>query len=110
MKVGIYTGAFNPFHNGHKEVIIKSFSSLCLDIIYIAIDDDTKYKQNASYEFRRSIIEKSCIGCRICIIKTKELILKDFSEFQTYYILGSDNIVRLLNEGKDKSLKISNKR
>jgi nicotinate (nicotinamide) nucleotide adenylyltransferase len=44
LRIGIYTGSFDPPHNGHKSIVEEMKKKFNLDIVYVVPDSNTAYK------------------------------------------------------------------
>jgi nicotinate-nucleotide adenylyltransferase len=58
LKVGIYTGSFDPPHSGHKNIVDEMKKKFRLDEIYVVPDRTTAYKPGMrSYDDRKKMVE-----------------------------------------------------
>lgn len=62
MKIGIFGGAFDPFHQEHKNLIIAAHNELRLDRVIVLPSYLPPHKtgQIAPYEDRRAMVEAGC--------------------------------------------------
>ena len=60
MKVAMYSGSFNPIHNGHLDIIKRA--SEIFDTLIILIADNPNKKYNVSAEIRAELILKALDG------------------------------------------------
>lgn len=60
MKIGIYTGSFDPFHNGHIKIVKTILDKKIADkVLIIPSADYWNKKINLSFEDRAELIERS---------------------------------------------------
>lgn len=107
--VGMYFGAFDPFHEGHKEVIETALENYCTHII-CGIVKKSKSKPNLMYYGHRyNIMKKELEKKRVYlvdamnfniniknIIKYIETIIENV---KFYEIIGSDVFLKSMKEG-----------
>ena len=64
MKIAIYLGSFNPFHNGHLEVVKTALNNFKMDKIVIvpSIQNPWKKEKALNIDSRIVIIEKSLLN------------------------------------------------
>lgn len=56
LRIGVYSGTFNPPHDGHRETIVRMIHSLHLDRIYVIPNVTSDHKSGVeSYENRRQM-------------------------------------------------------
>ncbi len=58
MKIGIFGGAFDPFHSQHKQIIIKAKEELDLDKVVVVPSFVPPHKQNSlsDYDLRVKMV------------------------------------------------------
>lgn len=60
MKIGIYTGSFDPFHNGHIKIVKTILDKKIVDKVFIIPSADYWNKKiNLSFEDRAELIDRS---------------------------------------------------
>jgi nicotinate-nucleotide adenylyltransferase len=108
MKVGLFGGTFNPFHNGHIEIILHVKNQYGLEKIFLIPSATPPHKPDinlAPAEDRFEMVKKSVPGHEGFFVSNKELIRKGpsftidtINEFKREYgpnthfslIMGSD--------------------
>lgn len=63
LRVGVYTGSFDPVHRGHQAVTERMRAQYHLDLIYVVPDRVTSYKQMAAVAHREQMIVRQFQGC-----------------------------------------------
>ncbi len=104
-RIAFYTGAFDPLHNGHHEVMEAALGELNLDLILVSPDpDENNYKPYMSNRHTRLMMLKRQYGSHPNItpcFMTPE-ILDEIVQFsptaQIFGIVGSDNILIKLSK------------
>lgn len=91
MKKGVFAGSFDPFTNGHLEIIEKAsclFDELVVGILY---NQDKKYTFNS--EIRKQAVIKACANLKNVTVKSYDGMLVDFlkSENTVYFVRGLRN-------------------
>lgn len=68
MKIALYLGSFNPFHNGHLEVVKTALNDFKMDEVIIVPTMQNPWKKDKSLGIynRIDIIEKSILTIAIC--------------------------------------------
>ena len=74
MNIGIFGGAFDPFHTEHKNIIIKAYKELNLEKVIVVPSYFPPHKSYAmsSYECRREMVAKSVMDLPYVIIDDVE--------------------------------------
>ena len=64
MKVALYLGSFNPFHNGHLEVVKTALNDFKMDKVVIVPTMQNPWKEEKVLDIniRRNIIVQSIIS------------------------------------------------
>ena len=64
MKIALYLGSFNPFHNGHLEVVKTALNDFKMDKVIIVPTMQNPWKKEKALDFekRRDIIARSIIS------------------------------------------------
>lgn len=91
MKKGVFAGSFDPFTNGHLEIIEKAsclFDELVVGILY---NQDKKYTFDA--DLREKAVKKACEHIKNVTVKSYDGMLVDFlkSENTVYFVRGLRN-------------------
>ncbi len=91
MKKGVFAGSFDPFTNGHLEIIEKAsclFDELVVGILY---NQDKKYTFDA--DLREQAVKKACEHIKNVTVKSYDGMLVDFlkSENTVYFVRGLRN-------------------
>ena len=110
MNIGIFGGAFDPFHKEHKEIIVAAKNQLDLDKVIIVPSFSPPHKTGISspYNCRRRMVESSVNKLDYVIIDdieyqrntsnpTNEIlaILKEkYPCNNLYFIMGGDSMVK----------------
>lgn len=77
-KIGLYIGRFQPFHKGHRSVVVEALTKCDKLVIAIGSSQESGTERNPfNYEFRKMIIERSMCGLedRIVIIPLPDRVL-----------------------------------
>jgi len=117
IKIGMYSGSFDPPHNGHLEVIDKMFELNLCDYVFVFTAHKNKNKPKLLDYYRRSIMITNMIDTyqnekkinKIFFVEDnlKEAIdlLKTNSNFYLVGIVGSDFYNNFFARGLSTSLK-----
>lgn len=113
MNIGIFGGAFDPFHTEHKNIIIKAHSELNLDKVIVVPSYFPPHKSYtmSSYECRREMVAKSVIDLPYVIIDDIEreravinptneilwIIKQKYPCKRLYFIMGGDSMINFHN-------------
>ncbi len=92
MNIGIFGGAFDPFHKEHKEIIIVSKNQLALDKVVIVPSFSPPHKTAivSNYESRRKMVEVS--------VNDLDYVIIDDIEYQRNTINPTNEILEILKE------------
>lgn len=106
MKIGLFGGAFDPFHNGHLAICKAAKEKLGLDKLIIIPSGNAPHKAgfSASFEDRYNMISQSVDGLGFTVSdyenKRKEIsysattvedFKKKFPNDELYFIIGGDS-------------------
>lgn len=109
--IAIYMGSFDPFHQGHKEVINTVLDNYC-DKLICGVFRQNKYKPNLSCHIHRYrllkiatkninnifILDNTLVDTHINVVI--DSIKKNLKNVNLIGIIGSDIYERFINEGK----------
>ena len=87
-KKAIYPGSFDPFTNGHLDIVKKA--AALFDELYIVIGVNSSKKRNFSSEGMKDAIEKTLAELEItnCIVCTHEGLVAEFArKFGIQYMI-----------------------
>jgi len=88
MKKAIYPGSFDPFTNGHLDIVKKA--SALFDEVYIVIGVNSSKKRNFTSEGMKDAIEKTLADLEItnCIVCIHEGLVAEFArQFGIQYMI-----------------------
>lgn len=100
-RIGVFAGAFDPFHSGHLNFIDESIKKYELDKVLILIEEKSKFKQSfADFTHRRKIVELSIknmpavelyepVSASFPLSSTLPKIKKEY-ESELYLLIGDD--------------------
>ena len=109
MKIGILGGSFDPIHNGHLNMAIKSYEQYALDEVWLIPNGNAPHKDSdkmadakdrlamcelvaEEYPFIKTcdieIVSKEYSYTYITVTKLKEM----FPEHDFYFIMGADSL------------------
>ena len=110
MKIAIYGGSFDPFHNGHKAVIDQALQTLLIDKLLVVPAYLNPFKQSslASPQERLRILQTINFNPKVEIypyeieqnrptptIQTVEKIITQYGPQKLYVVIGADNLPTL---------------
>ena len=55
MKIALYLGSFNPFHNGHRDVILSAIKDFGMDIVIIVPSMQNPWKKEKALDFDKRV-------------------------------------------------------
>jgi nicotinate-nucleotide adenylyltransferase len=58
LRIGVYTGSFDPVHKGHQAVVERMWTQYDLDLVYVIPDKVTSYKRMESVENRSQMVAR----------------------------------------------------
>jgi len=102
-KIAIYPGSFNPWHQGHSDILHKALPLFDNIIIARGINPDKKPKaiiDNCDQDFIDDIL-KNVVCCPYAIINHYDTLLIDFVKEATKKYGKIDAIIRGLRNGSD---------
>lgn len=108
MKIGVFGGAFDPFHSEHRGIIESAHDCLSLDKIVILPSFLPPHKKNeiSPYQARRAMVEAGTEGLDYVVIDDIErergvvnptsvilpLIKQKYAPDEMFFIMGGDSI------------------
>lgn len=96
----IYPGSFDPFHEGHLEVLKKACK--LFEVVYIVITKNIFKNTNPNLSSRRSQIEESVKGLGNCIVlENKDVLTGEFARN-----LGANYLIRGIRDKSDLDYEI----
>ncbi len=119
MRIGLFGGTFNPFHNGHITIIEHVRNACRLDRVYFIPSATPPHKPDtnlAPADERFMMVKQSLKGCKGFLVSDKELVrqgpsftIDTINEFKQehnpqtrfYFIMGSDAFLDI-NTWKNK--------
>jgi pantetheine-phosphate adenylyltransferase len=75
-KIAIYPGTFDPFTNGHLDLVVRSL--VAFDEVVVAVAPSLKKQPLFTIEERLSMIKKSLVGYRRVKLETFNGLLVDY--------------------------------
>lgn len=108
MKIGIYTGSFDPFHNGHIKIVKTILDKKIVGKVFIIPSSDYWNKKiNLSFDDRAELIERSLknkidkkkykvdgeLGKYPYTYQLFRKLKKLYPKDEFYLIMGGDNVV-----------------
>ena len=107
--IGIYFGSFDPFHDGHQEIINVVLNNYC-DLIIISIARKNKKKPSLiAYEHRYNMVKNALNNDRVNIINDASLkdTLKKYQDCYIYGIIGSDVYNNFIKEKRNLMTRVN---
>lgn len=121
MKIALYLGSFNPFHNGHLECIKKALNDFKMDKVVIVptmqnpwkkekvLDIDKREEIIFEYVFSKSIIDYICSNNKkIYVDKIEKELIPPYYSYATLHALKNkyykDEIFILCGEDTMKDI------
>ncbi|MDO8757327.1 MAG: nicotinate-nicotinamide nucleotide adenylyltransferase [Elusimicrobiota bacterium] len=115
LKIGVYTGTFDPPHLGHKAVIEADKQTLGLDRVYVLPNPLTPHKKGAlPYAHRRAMAELAFSGNSVEVASGKieeamrtgkvdgvlRTLEADYEKGTRFFrLMGDDTMLRSIQEG-----------
>lgn len=102
MKVGIYSGSFDPIHEGHIAFALEAADSCGLDIVYFLIEPRPRHKQGVkAYEHRAEMVRLAVanhtkLGSllvdqdRFSVLETWPVLRARFEGSELFMLMGDD--------------------
>ena len=107
MKIGVFGGAFDPFHQEHKKIIMAAHDELGLDTVIVLPSYLPPHKkgQIALYEDRRAMVEAACQDLPYVVIDDLErergtvnptsitlpILREKYPADEFFFIMGGDS-------------------
>ncbi len=116
MKIALYLGSFNPFHNGHLEVVETALNNFKMDKVIIVPTMQNPWKKEKSLDIykRIDIIEKSLLNnfwielYRIEVSSIEKSLIPPYYSYATLHALKNkycnDEIFVLCGEDTMKDI------
>lgn len=95
MKIGVFGGSFNPFHDGHLKIIQLAIKKLKLDQLWIVPTVKNPFKEDFNYDVSDRIEQISSQ-----IKSNSKVKLKDF-RYHTISTFRMLNLIKVQNPGDD---------
>ncbi len=108
-KIGIFSGTFDPVHEGHISFAHEAISKCGLDKVFFLIEPRPRRKQGVkAFEHRAAMVGKvvrgeSCFGsivlhqARFSINETLPILQARFKGAELYMLTGEDVLMHLVN-------------
>jgi nicotinate-nucleotide adenylyltransferase len=102
LRIGIYSGTFNPIHSGHVTFALQSLRAANLDKIYFLPERRPRYKQNVEhYGHRVAMIRRALhLHPKLEVLETDDVsftvtrtlprLERQFPDAQLVFLMGSD--------------------
>lgn len=85
VRIGLFLGRFQPFHNAHKEIVIKSFEYVDFLLIGIGSSQYSLTKENPfTFKQRRIMIEKGIEDCTLINDLCRVISISDINDPPNY--------------------------
>ncbi|MDL2292683.1 pantetheine-phosphate adenylyltransferase [Acholeplasma sp. OttesenSCG-928-E16] len=78
MKVGLYSGSFDPITNGHLDIIKRSAALFDKVVVLIGINIEKKYM--FSLEERKKMVSEACMDFKNVTIDCTDLLTVEYSK------------------------------
>ena len=83
MKVALYLGSFNPFHNGHRNVILSAIKDFGMDRVIIVPSMQNPWKKEKALDFDKRV-EIICKAIDAIWFKNPKINKKELSHLFSY--------------------------
>ena len=102
MKIGVYSGSFDPIHNGHVAFALEAAAACGLDKVYFLIEPRPRHKQGVkAYEHRAEMVRLAVAGHdelgsllvdqdRFSVLETWPILQSRFLGSELYMLMGDD--------------------
>jgi nicotinate-nucleotide adenylyltransferase len=103
-KIGIFSGTFDPIHEGHVAFCAQALRECGLDKVFLLVEKAPRFKQPvASYEHRISMVELALTGMgslqqlqlaqeQFSVSETLPKLKKLFAKDELWLLMGSDTV------------------
>lgn len=107
MHLGIYSGAFDPIHDGHVQFALEAIAQAKLDRVYFLIEPSPRHKQGVkAFEHRVAMVrlaiqDEPSLGlielkqARFYVHETWPVLQRRFEGAQLSMLMGSDVFAKL---------------
>ena len=99
MKIAFYLGSFNPFHNGHRDVILTAIKDFGMDKVIIVPSMQNPWKKEKVLDFDKRV-EIICKAVDSIWFKDPKKYKKELSPLFNY--ISIENIENNLKAMEDK--------
>ena len=93
MKIALYLGSFNPFHNGHRDVILTAIKDFGMDRVIIVPSMQNPWKKEKALDFDKRV-EIICKAVDSIWFKDPKKYKKELSQLFNY--ISIENIEKSL--------------
>ena len=93
MKIALYLGSFNPFHNGHRDVILSAIKDFGMDRVIIVPSMQNPWKKEKALDFDKRV-EIICKAIDSIWFKDPKKYKKELSQLFNY--ISIENIEKSL--------------
>ena len=93
MKIAFYLGSFNPFHNGHRDVILTAIKDFGMDKVIIVPSMQNPWKKEKALDFDKRV-EIICKAIDSIWFKDPKKYKKELSQLFNY--ISIENIEKSL--------------
>lgn len=106
-KIGIYSGTFDPVHNGHIAFALDAITQIGLDKVFFLVEPRPRYKQGVkAFEHRTAMMQLAVTGekrlgmiileqARFDVAQTWPQIQARFKDAELFMLMGDDVFGRL---------------
>jgi cytidyltransferase-like protein len=107
-RIGYYMGSFDPFHNGHKELISQILMQDKVEyIIVYPVPGEDQYKNRSDWGLRKEMVRIACsvhsrvLCTQLSPAKMQEFLRPLFGASEFVGILGSDVVIEQLSDSDE---------